>query len=141
MDKGKRRLLDGIIAPSFDKEAVKMLERKGDKCRFISNLALANLGQSSLDLASRFRYVRGGFLKQPNYSYIPDLSAPELEKIGKTSDRDYLNILLAWAIGSTSNSNTVTLVKSGYLIGNGTGQQDRVGGCKLAISRAKDAGH
>ncbi len=141
MDKGKRRLLDGIIAPSFDKEAVKMLERKGDKCRFISNRSLANLGQGSLDLSSRFRYVRGGFLKQPNYSYIPDLSAPQLEKIGHIRDRDYPDILLAWAIGSTSNSNTVTLVKGGYLIGNGTGQQDRVGGCKLAISRAKDAGH
>ena len=142
MDKGKRRLLDGIIAPSFDKEAVKMLERKGDKCRFISNLALAKLGQGSLDLAPRFRYVRGGFLKQPNYSYVPNLSAQELEKIGNITVRDYPDILLAWAIGSTSNSNTVTLVKGGgYLIGNGTGQQDRVGGCKLAISRAKDAGH
>lgn len=141
MDKGKRRLLDGIIAPSFEKEAVKMLERKGDKCRFISNPALADLGQSSLDLAPRFRYVRGGFLKQPNYSYVPDLSAPELEKIGRIKERDYADILLAWAIGSTSNSNTVALVKGGYLIGNGTGQQDRVGGCKLALSRAKDAGH
>ncbi len=141
MDKGKRRLLDGIIAPSFDKEAVKMLERKGDKCRFISNLALAKLGKSSLDIAPRFRYVRGGFLKQPNYSYVLNLSAPELEKIGKITARDFPSIMLAWAIGSTSNSNTVTLVKAGYLIGNGTGQQDRVGGCKLAISRAKDAGH
>ncbi len=141
MDKGKRRLLDGIIAPSFDKEAVKMLERKGDKCRFISNSALANLGQCNLDTAPRFRYVRGGFLKQPNYTYVPDLSAPELEKIGNIKVRDYPDILLAWAIGSTSNSNTVTLVKGGHLIGNGTGQQDRVGGCKLAISRAKDAGH
>lgn len=139
MDKGKRRLLDGIIAPSFDKEAVKMLERKGDKCRFISNSALAKLGQGSLDLAPRYRYVRGGLLKQPNYSFVPDLDA--YEKVGKIAVRDYSGILLAWAIGSTSNSNTVTLVKDGYLIGNGTGQQDRVGGCKLAISRAKDAGH
>jgi phosphoribosylaminoimidazolecarboxamide formyltransferase/IMP cyclohydrolase len=141
MDKGKRRLLDGIIAPSFDDEAVKMLERKGDKCRFISNPSLASLSASSLDLSARFRYVRGGFLKQPNYSYVPDLNAPQMEKIGHITQRDYFNILLAWAIGSTSNSNTVTLVKNGYLIGNGTGQQDRVGGCKLAISRAKDAGH
>jgi len=140
-DKGKRRLLDGIIAPSFDKDAVRLLERKGDKCRFISNPSLADVGQDSLDTASRFRYVRGGFLKQSNYSYVPDLSAPNLEKIGSITARDYSNILLAWAIGSTSNSNTVTLVKNGYLVGNGTGQQDRVGACKLAISRAKDAGH
>ena len=50
-------------------------------------------------------------------------------------------MILAWAIGSTSNSNTVTLVRDNMLIGNGVGQQDRVGGCKLAVMRAVDAGH
>ena len=50
-------------------------------------------------------------------------------------------MLLAWAIGSTSNSNTITLVKNEMLIGNGVGQQDRVGAAKLAIERAQRAGH
>lgn len=35
----------------------------------------------------------------------------------------------------------MTLVRDGALIGNGVGQQDRVGGCALAIIRARDAGH
>jgi len=50
-------------------------------------------------------------------------------------------MVLAWAIGSLSNSNTITLVRDWVLIGNGVGQQDRVGGCDLAILRAKWAGH
>lgn len=50
-------------------------------------------------------------------------------------------MVLAWAVGSTSNSNTITLVKGGQLIGNGVGQQDRVGCCELAVKRALDAGH
>jgi len=32
-------------------------------------------------------------------------------------------------------------VKDGMLIGNGVGQQDRVGCCELALKRARDAGH
>ena len=50
-----------------------------------------------------------------------------------------LDLILAWAIGCTSNSNTITIVRDGKLLGNGVGQQDRVGAAKLAIARADDA--
>ena len=46
------------------------------------------------------------------------------------------DLILAWAVGCTSNSNTITLVKDGMLLGNGVGQQDRVGAAQLAIMRA-----
>lgn len=124
-----RRLLDGIIAPSFTADAVELLKRKGDKCRFLANPALATLNKNSLDTSTRLRHVRGGFLKQPNYTFILELEKPNAD------------MLLAWAIGSTSNSNTVTIVKNGKLLGNGVGQQDRVGCCELALKRAKDAGN
>ena len=138
MDSG-RRLLDGIIAPEFSPAAIEMLKRKGDKCRFLVNPALANLSKDSIDNHRRFRYVRGGFLAQPNYNFILDLSAAEVG--GEITNRQKSDILLAWAIGCTSNSNTVTIVKDGQLLGNGVGQQDRVGCCQLEIKRATDAGH
>lgn len=138
MPKGERRLLDGIIAPSFREEAVAILKRKGDKCRFLVNPALELL---TLDLAPRFRYVRGGFLRQPNYTFVLNLKDPAVVKIGQLTQQQEDNLLLAWAIGSTSNSNTITLVKDGYLIGNGVGQQDRVSSCVLAVRRARDANH
>lgn len=138
MPEGQRRLLDGIISPSFDKKAIGMLERKGDKCRFLANPALSDLG---IDTSPRLRYVRGGFLRQPNYTFTLDFKSSDLEKNGKVSESQEDDMLLAWAVGSTSNSNTVTLVKDSMLIGNGVGQQDRVGGCQLAVRRAKSAGH
>jgi phosphoribosylaminoimidazolecarboxamide formyltransferase/IMP cyclohydrolase len=136
-----RRVLDGVIAPSFTEQAMKMLKRKGDKCRLLVNPALKNLGLQSLDQARRFRYVRGGFLTQPNYTFVLDLNDPQLEKIGELTAEQEGQLLLAWAIGSTSNSNTVCLVNDGKLIGNGVGQQDRVGACMLAINRAVGADH
>ncbi len=141
MPGGQRRLLDGIIAPSFTEKAIGMMRRKKDKCRLIANPALTDLGKGSVDAAVRWRYVRGGFLTQPNYTFILDLKHPEIEILGDGNKYDQGDLLLAWAISAASNSNTTTLAKGGMLIGNGVGQQDRVGCCELAIKRAKDAGH
>lgn len=136
-----RRLLDGVVAPNFAKSAIGQLERKGDKCRLLANKALAKLSQKSLDSAIRVRYIRGGLLSQDNYTYILNLKDAELAKHGKLTLAQEKDLILGWAIGSTSNSNTVTLVKDGQLIGNGVGQQDRVSAAELAIKRAKDARH
>jgi phosphoribosylaminoimidazolecarboxamide formyltransferase/IMP cyclohydrolase len=142
-----RRLLDVVLAPSFTPEAVEALARKQGKCRLIANPALAELDRSSLDRSQRRRPVRGGHLEQPNYTFVLDLERAEVHRPAAAADAEPLSLperrdlLLAWAIGSTSNSNTVTLVRDGRLIGNGIGQQDRVGGCELAIHRANSAGH
>ena len=88
------------------------------------NPSIEKAGLNSLDTTSRFRYVRGGFLTQPNYTFVPEIENED--------------VLLAWAVGCTSNSNTITLVKDGQLLGNGVGQQDRVGAANLAILRAGD---
>ncbi len=133
--KDGRRILDGIIAPGFSPRAIEMLKRQKDRCRFIVNPALQDLGHGDLDRRDRFRFLHGGFLMQPNYTFVPNWDRAHVAL------EDTFDIALAWAIGSTSNSNTITLVKKGMLIGNGVGQQDRVGCCELAIKRARDAGH
>ena len=137
----QRRLLDAIFAPQFSVSAVELLKRKSGKCRLLINHALANLNRASLDAAPRFRYVRGGFLQQSNYTQVLHLQHPALEKIGIATPEQQNDMLLAWAIGSTSNSNTVTLARDGHQIANAVGQQDRVGACKLAVRRATEAGH
>ena len=141
MYKGQRRLLDGIVAPAFTKKAVELMRRKKDKCRLMVNPALADMNKDSLDDAKRFRYVRGGFLAQPNYIFLLDFSNQNLKIYGDLDENTRQDILLAWSICATSNSNTITLAKNSMLVGNGVGQQDRVGCCELAIKRAKDAGH
>ena len=134
-----RRLLDLITAASFSDEAVEVLARKHGKCRLLANPALGSLDRDSVDTAPRQRYVRGGMLEQPNYTFVLDLG--EAEMTGELTDAQRDDLRLAWAVGATSNSNTITLVRDGALIGNGVGQQDRVSCCALALTRAKDAGH
>jgi phosphoribosylaminoimidazolecarboxamide formyltransferase / IMP cyclohydrolase len=141
MKEGQKQLYDGIVAPAFGEDTIDHFKRKNDKCRLIENPALISLNASSLDREPRRRRVRGGELVQPNYTFVLDLKDPQVERFGEITLRQEKDILLAWAIGSTSNSNTITLVKDGQLIGNGVGQQDRVGAAELAIKRARDAGH
>ena len=135
---GVRRLLDVVAAPSFTQQAVEILSRKKGKCRLLQNSAIEKAGLSSLDSTSLFRYVRGGFLTQPNYTFVPKLD-PSLILPFAGEEGTLKDVILAWAIGCTSNSNTITLVKDGRLYGNGVGQQDRVGAAKLAIFRADEA--
>ncbi len=135
-----KKMSDGIIAPAFSLEAIELLRRKGDKCRFIVNPALT-AWSADLDRKPLFRQVRGGFLMQPNYTFTPDFKREEIVKYGKATTQQECDMMLAWAIGSTSNSNTITLVKNEMLIGNGVGQQDRVGAANLAIARAQRSGH
>lgn len=137
VEKG-RRLLDVIVAPAIDEAARDILSRKKGKCRLLINPALENLDKNTLDTEPRYRYVRGGGLVQNNYDFILNLEDEELDKQGEANAED---VVLGWAVGSTCNSNTITLTKDGQLIGNGVGQQDRVGAAELAIKRATDAGH
>ncbi len=137
MDENTSRLLDGVIGSSVSSEALQILGRK--KLRVMINPALANLSKDSLDNKRRVRPVRGGYLEQPNYTFILDLQDIELKRHGKVSKKQEQDAILAWAIGCTSNSNTITLVKDGMLIGNGVGQQDRVGAGQLALTRTNNA--
>ena len=136
-----RRLLDTVAAVSFTEAAIEMLARKHGKARIFANPALGTLNAAALDTAPRRRQVRGGVMEQPNYTFTLDLASPEVKRYGTLTPAHERDLLLAWAVGSTSNSNTITLVREGQLLGNGVGQQDRVGGCALAVSRAGQAGH
>jgi len=141
MKSENRRLLDTVTASEFSPQAIEILARKKGKCRIVINPNLAHISADSIDKKERIRYIRDGFLTQPNYTFVPNIKDAtvegDLEKIKQK--QTVADLILAWAIGSTSNSNTITIVRDGKLLGNGVGQQDRIGAAKLAIQRADDA--
>jgi phosphoribosylaminoimidazolecarboxamide formyltransferase / IMP cyclohydrolase len=138
---GSKQLLDLVAAMAFTEPAVKVLQRKTGKCRLLENWRLGKADSYYIPEHPRRRPVVGGFLLQPEYSFVPDFNAPSVSITHRVEPQLERDLLFAWAIGSTSNSNTITLVQDGKLVGNGVGQQDRVGAAELAIKRARDAGH
>lgn len=132
-----KRLIDGIIAPSYTPGAIELLKRKNGK-PLLENPALAAV---TLDQAHRFRYGRGSFLKQPNYDHTLNLFDESVTRYGETSLDQECDLRVACAVGETSNSNTITIVKDRQLIGNGVGQKSRVACAELAVDIARKAGH
>jgi phosphoribosylaminoimidazolecarboxamide formyltransferase/IMP cyclohydrolase len=139
MPDGQNRLLDGVVGSEVTPEAMEILSRA--KLRIVTNPALATLTKDSLETAPIYRNVRGGMLVQPNYTFVVDLKADYIERHGDVTEQQEKDMVQAWAVGSTSNSNTICLVKDGRMLGNGVGQQDRVGAAKLAVTRATSRDH
>lgn len=139
---GIRRILDVIAASDIHEDSHHALRRKGDKLRVLTNPALASLSQHTLDTVRRVRHVRGGMLAQENYTCILDLKADYVDHRGpEASEQRLRDLVLGWGVGSTSNSNTISLTRDGMLLGNGVGQQDRVSAAELAVKRAIAAEH
>ncbi len=142
-----RRNLDGLIAPRFAPGVADLLKRKNDKCRLLENDSLLDLArlEGGLDTAMRLRQIRGGFLKQPNYSFVLDLRDPDLVWIGTITQEQTDTLMLVTSLADTSNSNTITLGREengvSYLIANAVSQQSRVAACKLAKLRAQMGNH
>ncbi|QQS18121.1 hypothetical protein IPL68_05800 [Candidatus Saccharibacteria bacterium] len=139
MPDGQNRLLDGVVGSEVTPEAMEILSRA--KLRIVTNPALATLTKESLETAPIYRNVRGGMLVQPNYTFVVDLKADYIEQNGTVTEQQQRDMVQAWAVGSTSNSNTICIVKDGRMLGNGVGQQDRVGAAKLAVTRATSRDH
>ncbi len=134
---GGKTFLAGVVAPEITEEALALLPKQKRAMQTIVLSALAELDENSINKSEKKRQVRGGFIIEQSGEYIPNF-AEIAEGVNEEIKRD---LILAWAVGSTSVSNTITLAKGGMIIGNGVGQQDRVGACELAIKRAIDAGH
>lgn len=132
---GGTQKFDSVIAPDFEPGAIKVFKRPKGRCRVVRGPI--GLGLIPPINRKRFRQVEGGFLSQPDYGFVLNLGVGEEVWNAPFS----LDLLLAWAIAWRSNSNTITIVKDGMLLGNGVGQQDRVGAAKLAVQRAVEAGH
>lgn len=141
MPEGSKRLLDGVVAEGFSEDANHILERKNGKCRMFQNPELERVSNSHLPRI-QYRRVGGGFIRQDGYPFILDLDDPKMERGGADlTTNQKRDLALAFAIGSTSVSNTITLVKNEMLVGNGVGQQARVRAARVAIMIAEEGKH
>lgn len=137
---------DVIIAPGYDEGASEVLERKSGKTRVYENPALATELIAELPPSMTFRPVRGGFIRMPASTFLLQVNDPRMEKhvpegAEPVTEQQLKDLILAFAVCATSESNTTTIVVDGMLLANGVGQQSRVDVCELAVSRAIKRGH
>ncbi|MFC1727678.1 hypothetical protein ACFL0Y_04100 [Patescibacteria group bacterium] len=128
-----RWVLDLIVAPDFDQPAISLLgKRKMTKIFKNKHLKRPHLHKTKW----LYRMVRGGFLRQPPYHYILNLS--ESKENLSLKNQGFLDcLIIAWASAWSSNhgGNEVAIAKNRKLLGVGGGPST-IEACRIAINRA-----
>lgn len=131
-------MLDVMLAPGFSSKAIKVLGQRKQRKLFVNK---ALLSASTIPAKYAYRFVRGGFLRQPPHSYVIDYKNALI--IGKKMDTRVIDsLIIAWSVAWSSNQggNEIAIVNDRQLIGVGGGAST-VEAARIAVSRAKNCRH
>ena len=130
-------MLDVILAPEFNREAVDILGINKIR-KLFENKALYS--PFLIKAKWTYRFVRGGFLRQPPNNYV--LNLEEAKFIGQELNNDMDSLIIAWVAAFSSNhgGNEVALAKKSALISCG-GAPSTVEAVQHAVFKAEYLGH
>ncbi|MEA9413350.1 bifunctional phosphoribosylaminoimidazolecarboxamide formyltransferase/IMP cyclohydrolase [Flavobacterium sp. PL02] len=121
-----------VIAPSYDNEAITVLEEK--KNRII-------LVQNEVELPTRqVRTCLNGLLVQDKNNITDNKAHLRTVTITAPTEQEVEDLIFASKICKNTKSNTIVFAKNGTLISSGTGQTSRVDALVQAIDKAKAFG-
>ena len=121
--------LEVIIAPSYTKEALELLEEK-------KNLRLLIADTSQKNSGNQLTSIGGGLLIQEDDKGVfnPDtLTVPTKRKPTKEEEEI---AKFAWIVAKYVKSNAIVIAKDNRTLGIGPGQTNRVGAAKIALEGA-----
>ncbi len=125
-----------VIAPEYETEALKLLQRKKDLRILVTGLPT---GYSKTEVSYLdFRRVKGGFLVQTSDS-LPEASV-NLKTVTKRkpSKAEIEDLLFTWRAVKHVKSNAIMLAKDKTVLGMGAGQPSRIISAQIAIEKAGD---
>jgi len=126
-------LFDVIIAPGYEPEALKLLERRKRTRVLQAELAVGPM--EGVDV----RRVTGGALIQAVDNIGIDTASWEVKSKRKPSEAEMEDLSFAWKAAKHVRSNAIVLAKNSALVGMGAGQPNRVTSVHLALRIAGDA--
>lgn len=121
----KPLFLEVVICPGFDKEALKILNKK-------KKLRLLTTGKFRIDYsASEMRRVSAGLLVQTRQ--FPSIKEKNLKAVTKRkpTKEEIKDLLFAWKVTKHVKSNSVVFAKNETTVGIGAGQMSRVDAINL----------
>lgn len=123
--------LEIVIAPSFSREALEILEQK-------KNIRLLTLPMREKHPRFRRRLVSvcdGLLLQDLNEKKV---TREDCRVMGRAEvpESDWNDLLESFSVVKHCKSNAIVLYKNGVTVGIGVGQSNRVGACRIAIEQA-----
>lgn len=126
----KSGFMECVIAPSFDKEAFKLLSQK-------PNLRLVEIKLNDVPHNVRdIKHVNGGVLVQDRDDKIVTEADLKIVTKKKPTKTQIQSLLFGWSAIRNVKSNAILLVKGTRLVGVGCGLPSRVDSLKHAIEKA-----
>jgi phosphoribosylaminoimidazolecarboxamide formyltransferase / IMP cyclohydrolase len=135
-EKMKDIFLECVIAPSFDADALELLQAK-------KNIRLMETGQISRPKISKqswmnmdLKRVLSGLLLQDRD--LGNVTADGLKIVSKRqpTEAELRDLLFSWRVCKHVKSNAILLAKDGVTVGVGPGQTNRVGAAEIATRMA-----
>jgi len=118
-----------VIAPSYDTEALQILQEK--KNRII-------LTQNSTELpTTQVRTCLNGYLVQDKDLITDSRDILKVVTEKAPTEQEIEDMLFASKLSKHTKSNTIVFAKNGQLIASGTGQTSRVDALRQAVEKAK----
>lgn len=123
-----------VIAPSYSKEALKLLKQKQNR-RLIRLKQFIDLKNTKI-----YKSIFGGALNQS--ADFKTITKDDLKTVTqrKPTQQEIEDMLFAWTVVKHVKSNAIVYAKNGQTIGIGTGQTSRVESSEIAIAKAKQEG-
>ncbi len=124
---------EAVIAPTYDKEARKILSAK-------ANLRVLSTGGEfrwSGDRSYEMKKVSGGFLLQTSDRHLLDPKDLKVVTRRAPSDDEIEALLFAWKVCKHVKSNAIVYAMKDRTVGVGAGQMSRVDSAKIAVMKAQ----
>ena len=126
--------IEVVVAPEFEEAALAALRAK-------PNVRLLRVPAPGAAFARvpELRWVGGGLLRQAQ-----DVGAREQWRVAgrrPPSEREERDLRFVWAVVPAVKSNAIVIGREQQLIGVGAGQMSRVDACRIAVDKARRAGH
>ncbi len=128
------KLLEVIVAPSFELDALKMLRDRWKNVRLLEVGPVARFDANELHMHK----IVGGLLVQQRDLLGLDEAGWKAVTERKPTEKEMNDLRFAWLVCKHVKSNAIVVAKDEMLMGAGAGQMDRPSAARLAIAKAAD---
>jgi phosphoribosylaminoimidazolecarboxamide formyltransferase/IMP cyclohydrolase len=128
------KLLEVIVAPSYDADAIELLKSRWKNVRLLEVGPTTERDPAELHM---HKIVGGYLIQERDLLGLDEQNWKIASKRAPTQD-EMRDLRFAWLVCKHVKSNAIVVAKDQMLLGAGAGQMDRPSAARLAISKAGD---
>jgi phosphoribosylaminoimidazolecarboxamide formyltransferase / IMP cyclohydrolase len=129
------KLLEVIVAPSYDPAALELLKTRWKNVRLLEVGPVNTLDQADRSELMLHKIV-GGYLVQERDLAGWDPASLKVVSKRPPTEPELADLRVAWLACKHVKSNAIVIARDGMMLGSGAGQQDRVNACRIAVAKA-----